>query len=74
MVASIGEMSGKKKKWLGQETFKNGVALCQSIPGATAIQVAAYVGLRVRGVSGAAATFIGFGLPAFLFMLVLSWA
>lgn len=74
MVAYIGELSVKKKKWLDQETFKNGVALCQSIPGATAIQVAAYVGLKVRGLSGAAATYIGFGLPAFLFMLLLSWA
>ena len=74
MVAYIGELSVKKKKWLDPETFKNGVALCQSIPGATAIQVAAYVGLKVRGISGAAATYIGFGLPAFLFMLVLSWA
>ena len=74
MVAYIGELSVKKKKWLDQETFKNGVALCQSIPGATAIQVAAYVGLKVRGLSGAAASYIGFGLPAFLFMLLLSWA
>ena len=74
MVAYIGELSVKKKKWLDQETFKNGVALCQSIPGATAIQVAAYVRLKVRGVLGAAATYIGFGLPAFLFMLMLSWA
>ncbi|HNS14793.1 MAG TPA: chromate efflux transporter [Syntrophorhabdaceae bacterium] len=74
MVAYIGELSVKKKKWLDPETFKNGVALCQSIPGATAIQVAAYVGLKVRGISGAAATYIGFSLPAFLFMLVLSWS
>jgi chromate transporter len=32
----------------------------------------AYVGLRVKGVVGAAASFIGFGLPAFLFMMILS--
>lgn len=74
MVAYIGELSIEKKKLLDQETFKNGVALCQSIPGATAIQVAAYVGLKARGLSGAAATYVGFGLPAFLFMLLLSWA
>jgi len=74
MVAYIREMSVKKYGWLNQEEFKNGVALCQSIPGATAIQVAGYVGLTKRGLSGAVATFVGFGLPAFLFMLVLSWA
>jgi len=40
------------------------------IPGATAMQTAAFVGLRTRGVPGAAASFIGFGLPAFLIMMV----
>lgn len=74
MVAYIGEMSVKKFRWLDQATFKNGVALSQSIPGATAMQVAGYVGLKMRGVPGAIATFVGFGLPAFLFMLLLSWA
>ena len=36
------------------------------------MQTAAYVGLRVRGAVGALAAFVGFGLPAFAFMLVLS--
>ena len=72
MVAYIGDLSVKRKKWLDQETFKNGVVLCQSIPGATAIQVAAYVGLQTRGVVGAFASYIGFALPAFVLMLVFS--
>jgi chromate transporter len=72
MVAYIGELSVKRKKWLDPETFKNGVVLCQSIPGATAIQVAAYVGLQARGVVGALASYIGFALPAFVLMLVFS--
>ena len=53
-------------------SFDSGVALCQAIPGATAMQTAAYVGLRVRGIAGAAASFVGFGLPAFTLMPVLS--
>lgn len=36
------------------------------------MQSAAYVGLKTRGVAGAAATFIGFGLPAFLLMTLLA--
>jgi len=72
MVAHIGRMAVEKHKWLDEATFRSGVALCQMIPGATAIQSAAYVGLRSRGLPGAAASFIGFGLPAFFFMLVLS--
>jgi len=69
MVAYIRKMAVEKKRWLDAEAFSNGVALCQMIPGATAMQVAAYVGLRTRGVIGASASFIGFGLPAFILMM-----
>jgi chromate transporter len=72
MVAYIGDFSVKRKQWLDQETFRKGVVLSQSIPGATAMQVAAYVGLRTRGIPGALCTFIGFGLPAFVFMAIIS--
>ena len=72
MVAHIRELSTRRHQWLDETDFKNGVALCQSIPGATAMQTAAYVGLRARGISGALATYIGFGLPAFILMLILS--
>jgi chromate transporter len=72
MVAYIKELSVKKNQWLDEERFKDGVVLCQSIPGATAMQMAAYVGLRIKGVSGALAAFIGFGLPAFFLMLFFS--
>lgn len=72
MVAHIRELSTRRNHWLDETDFKNGVALCQSIPGATAIQTAAYVGLRVRGIPGALAAYCGFGLPAFIFMLLLS--
>lgn len=73
MVAYIQEMSVKRYRWISVDEFKRGVALCQSIPGATAMQMAAYVGLIKRGLPGAVATFSGFGLPAFVFMLFLSW-
>lgn len=72
MVAQIRELSTKRHQWLDESDFKNGVALCQSIPGATAIQTTAYVGFRVRGIWGALAAFSGFGLPAFIFMFLLS--
>jgi chromate transporter len=72
MVAYIRQMAVDRKSWLNARSFDDGVALCQAVPGATAMQTAAYVGLRVRGVSGAAASFVGFGLPAFLLMMALS--
>lgn len=72
MVAYIRRLAVENKKWLSPDTFREGVALCQTIPGATAMQTAAYVGYRLRGTAGAAASFIGFGLPAFVLMVVLS--
>ncbi len=72
MVAYIRKMAVDQKHWLDDQSVRDGVALCQTIPGATAIQMSAYVGLRARGVAGAAASFVGFGLPAFLFMMILS--
>jgi chromate transporter len=72
MVTHIKKLSVERKKWLNDGTFKDGVALCQSIPGATAMQTAAYVGLKTRGLTGALLAYIGFGLPAFILMLVLS--
>jgi chromate transporter len=69
MVAYIRKMAVEEKRWLDAETFSDGVALCQIIPGATAMQMSAYVGLKTRGVIGAGASFIGFGLPAFLLMM-----
>lgn len=72
MVAYIQEMSVNRHKWLDENAFKDGVVLCQSVPGATAMQTAAYVGFRTKGITGAVASFVGFGLPAFVLMLFLS--
>jgi len=72
MVTYIRREAVERQRWLESRQFDDGVALCQMIPGATAMQTAAYVGLSTRGVAGAAASFIGFGLPAFVLMLVLS--
>lgn len=73
MVSVIRKMAVQDRHWLDEDTFLGGVALCQTIPGATAMQTTAFVGFQLRGVKGAAASFIGFGLPAFLLMFGLSF-
>lgn len=72
MIAHIKELSLKKNPWLDDERFKDGVVLCQSIPGATAMQMAGFVGLRVKGIRGALVSYVGFGLPAYALMLLFS--
>ena len=72
MAVFIRAPAVEKKRRLDADVFSDGMALCQMIPGATAMQTAAYAGLMTRGVRGALAGFVGFGLPAFLLMTTLS--
>jgi len=72
MVAYVSEFVVKRRKWMDPQSFKSGVVLAQSIPGATLMQTVAYVGLQMRGLPGALVSYIAFGLPAFLLMLAFS--
>ena len=72
MSAHIRKHIVDKKKWLDAETFDSGLALCQVIPGAIVMQLAAYIGLKLKGIKGAVISFIAFGFPAFLIMFILS--
>ncbi len=74
MVRYIKDLACRKHKWVSPEDFDHGIALVQTIPGATAMQAAAYAGLKARGGAGAIAAFTGFAIPAFLLMVLLSIA
>lgn len=72
MVAYIQRLAVDREHWMDEESFRGGVSFCQMVPGATAMQTAAYVGLGIRGWMGALASFVGFGLPAFVIMIILA--
>lgn len=72
MVPYIRNMAVDREQWLSEASFRLGMSVAQIIPGATAMQMAAYVGLRSRGGPGALAAYVAFGLPAFVLMLGLS--
>jgi len=61
-----------KRGWLTAESFKIGLGMCQTIPGGTLMQMAAYTGLILRGLPGALAGFLGFATPATLLITILS--
>jgi chromate transporter len=73
MIEPIRRRVVDDKKWLDQREFLDGVALCQVVPGATVVQLATYIGQRLRGPAGALAGALAFILPAFFLMLGLSW-
>lgn len=72
ILRQMKEFTVKDKQWLHESEFKEGIALCQSLPGATGMQMAAYIGRKSRGIPGALSAYAGFGLPAILLMLLLS--
>ena len=72
MFAHVRKYVVDKRKWMDANTFDSGLALCQVIPGAIIMQLVTYIGLKLKGIRGAVICFIGFGLPAFLIMFILS--
>jgi chromate transporter len=72
MIPHIRKLAVDTRGWLTEADFKTGLAVCQAIPGATVVQLAAYVGLRLRGLAGAVVAFVAFASPAFLLITMLS--
>lgn len=61
-------------KWLDDETFIELLAICQSLPGLNASNMAILVGDRLRGGLGAAAALVGICLPGGLIMVAAAMA
>jgi len=74
MMAYLRQECVGKRQWLTEQEFKEGMALCQVIPGATMVQMCTYTGYRLRGIQGALTAALGFVLPAFFLMTGLSAA
>ena len=62
----------KRERWMTESELGEGIALVQLYPGPVMVDLTAYVGYRLRGVAGALASTIGFVLPSFVLMVVLS--
>jgi chromate transporter len=72
MMAHLRQQCVERHRWLTEQEFKEGMAFCHLIPGATMMQMAAYVGYRLRGPAGALMASVAFVLPAFLLIVGLS--
>jgi chromate transporter len=60
------------RSWLTEEEMNEGLALVQLYPGPMMVDFTAYVGYKLRGVPGAIMATVGFILPGFVLMLILS--
>jgi chromate transporter len=53
-----------RRKWLGDKTYSDLVALCQLLPGPASSQVGIALGISKAGLSGGLAAWLGFTLPS----------
>lgn len=60
------------KQWLSEEELVDYYALGQSVPGIIAINTAALIGYRKRGISGAVAAAVGMAAPSLVLTLLIS--
>lgn len=66
MMPQMRREVAEKRGFVSPEEFNLALGLCQTIPGGTLMQLAAYIGLTLRGLRGALAAYLGFSLPAFV--------
>ncbi|PZV10123.1 MAG: chromate transporter [Leptolyngbya sp.] len=73
-IAMIHDEAVVRRGWLKEEQFLEGVAICEMLPGPASTQTGIYTGYLRAGQLGALVAGVCFILPAFLIVLVLSWA
>lgn len=61
-----------KRKWIEHDEFMDVVAIAESTPGPIAINVATYIGYKLKGFWGAAAATMGVCVPSFIIMYAVS--
>ena len=61
-----------EKKWFSKEEFMDIVAVCQSLPGVVAINMATYVGYKKKGLAGSIVSTFGVTIPSFTMILIIA--
>lgn len=69
MVPLIEKEIVDKKQWVKKEDFLDLLAIAQSAPGIFAVNMAIFIGYRLRGFRGSVVTALGTVLPSFLIIL-----
>ena len=62
----------EEKKWFTKEEFIDIVAVCQSLPGVVAINMATYVGYKKKGLAGSVVSTFGVTIPSSFLILIIA--
>ena len=72
MIPLIEEEVVNKKGWVSKDEMLDLIAIAQSCPGVFAINIAIFIGYKLRKIRGAVATSLGTALPSFLIILAIA--
>ena len=72
MIPLIEEEVVNKHRWVEKEDMLDLIAIAQSCPGVFAINIAIFIGYKLRQERGAIATALGTALPSFLIILAIA--
>ena len=72
MIPLIEEEVVNRHKWVSKEEMLDLIAIAQSCPGVFAINIATFVGYKLKQTKGALAATVGTALPSFLIILAIA--
>lgn len=72
-IAMIRQELVDEERWISSERFNRVLAVYQVLPGPEAHEICVYFGMQSRGRIGGLLAGLGFMLPGFVLMLLLSW-
>ena len=72
MIPLIEEEVVNKHRWVEKDEMLDLIAIAQSCPGVFAINIAIFIGYKLRQERGAIATALGTALPSFLIILAIA--
>lgn len=72
MIPLIENEIVNKRKWIAPEDFLDLLAISQSAPGVFAVNIAIFIGYRLKGVRGSIITSLGSILPSFIIILAIA--
>lgn len=70
MVPIMQEKVCDERKWMTEEEVLDCLAVCQSLPGVIAINMATYIGYYKKGLKGALVATLGVLLPSFVIIIM----
>ena len=72
MIPLIEEEVVNRHRWIDRKEMLDLIAIAQSCPGVFAINIAIFIGYKLRKIRGAVATSLGTALPSFLIILAIA--